>query len=127
MDQKFENYWNMHRRQLIDAAPSKLAEERKRSLGLNTAADWLLIAFPVIVMVILMDYNFVNSPIINFVIVLTIGIIALVLGQIISPYVTGKRRVTDIDDDIKQYYYNQYQRTGKLGISAIPPGKSKKE
>ncbi len=114
MELEFENYWNQHRKQLIDAAPSKLAEERKHSLGLNTAADWLLVAFPVIVMVVLMDYNFVDSPIINFIIVLIIGVVALVLGQMISPYVTGKRRVADIDADIKQYYYTQYQRTGKL-------------
>ena len=79
MEQEFENYWNLHHKQLIETAPSKLAEERKRSLGVNTAADWLLIAFPVIVMVVLMDYNFVNSPIINFVIVLFIGVIKWLL------------------------------------------------
>lgn len=117
MEQEFENYWNLHHKQLIETAPSKLAEERKRSLGVNTAADWLLIAFPVIVMVVLMDYNFVNSPIINFVIVLFIGVITLVLGQMISPYVTGKRRITDIDNDIKQYYYNKYKHTGELGTN----------
>ena len=125
MEQEFENYWNLHRKQLIDAAPSKLTEERKRSLGLNTAADWLLIAFPVIVMVVLMDYDFVNSPIINFIIVLIIGVITLVLGQMISPYVTGKRRITDIDNDIKQYYYNKYKRTGKLGTITGTHGNSK--
>lgn len=125
MEQEFENYRNLHHKQLIETAPSKLAEERKRSLGVNTAADWLLIAFPVIVMVVLMDYNFVNSPIINFVIVLFIGVITLVLGQMISPYVTGKRRITDIDNDIKQYYYNKYKHTGELGTNTGTHGDSK--
>ena len=125
MEQEFKNYWNLHHKQLIETAPSKLAEERKRSLGVNTAADWLLIAFPVIVMVVLMDYNFVNSPIINFVIVLFIGVITLVLGQMISPYVTGKRRITDIDNDIKQYYYNKYKHTGELGTNTGTHGDSK--
>lgn len=125
MEQEFENYWNLHHKQLIETAPSKLAEERKRSLGVNTAADWLLIAFPVIVMVVLMDYNFVNSPIINFVIVLFIGVITLVLGQMISPYVTGKRRITDIDNDIKQYYYNKYKHTGELGTNTGTHGDCK--
>ena len=125
MEQEFENYWNLHHKHLIETAPSKVAEERKRSLGVNTAADWLLIAFPVIVMVVLMDYNFVNSPIINFVIVLFIGVITLVLGQMISPYVTGKRRITDIDNDIKQYYYNKYKHTGELGTNTGTHGDSK--
>lgn len=125
MEQEFENYWNLHHKQLIETAPSKLAEERKRSLGVNTTADWLLIAFPVIVMVVLMDYNFVNSPIINFVIVLFIGVITLVLGQMSSPYVTGKRRITDIDNDIKQYYYNKYKHTGELGTNTGTHGDSK--
>lgn len=72
-----------------------------------------------------MDYNFVNSPIINFVIVLFIGVITLILGQMISPYVTGKRRITDIDNDIKQYYYNKYKHTGELGTNTGTHGDSK--
>lgn len=34
----------------------------------------------------------------------------------VRPYVTGKRSVAEIDKEIKQYYYEQYRRDGKIEL-----------
>lgn len=116
MEKEFEEYWKAHSKQLIAHAPQRLADERAHSLGMNTLGDWLLWIVPIGVTVTLMDYQFVESKLVNFVILLAICIGLVVVCQMVKPYVTGKRDVAEIDRDIRDYYYSEYKRTGRLGL-----------
>ena len=114
MEKEFEDYWEANQKRLIDQAPSHLAEERRNSSKMNTAGDWLLLAFPVVAMIIFMNQHFIHDELPNFICGVIVCIVFIVIGEMIKPYVTGKRRVGDIDQDIKQYYYDQYKHKGKL-------------
>ena len=93
-----------------------MLEVRSHSLGMNTLGDWLLWIVPVGVVVCLMDYKFVASSLVNFLILLVICVVCVVVCQMVRPYVTGKRSVAEIDKEIKQYYYEQYRRDGKIEL-----------
>ena len=114
MEQKFEEYWQRHNQQLLTRAPRHLAEERAKSVKMNTAGDWLLLLFPVVVIFWLQELHLVASELLNLLLSLVVGVVMLVLCQMAKPYVTGKRSVADIDADIKQHFYEEYRRTGKL-------------
>ncbi|HAG33411.1 hypothetical protein CIK94_00740 [Prevotella sp. P4-51] len=116
MEKEFEDFWTAHSKQLIARAPKRWQEERTHSLGMNTLGDWLLWIVPVGVVVCLMDYKFVASSLVNFLILLVICVVCVVVCQMVRPYVTGKRSVAEIDKEIKQYYYEQYRRDGKIEL-----------
>ena len=117
MEKEFEEFWTGHRKQLIDKAPRHFKEERNRNLGMNTLGDWLLWIVPVAVAVWMMEYKFVSSGIINVLIMLAICVACVTICQMIRPYVTGKRNVADIDEEIKQYYYHMYcKNNGKIDL-----------
>lgn len=115
MEKEFEDYWKARQKHLIQNAPEHLAEERRNSSRMNTAGDWLLLAFPVVAMFIFMNQHFIQSELPNFLCGVVVCVVFAVIGELLKPYVTGKRRVGDIDKDIKQYYYEKYKRDGKLG------------
>ncbi len=116
MEKEFEDFWAAHSKQLIDRAPEHFREERKRNLSMNTLGDWLLWIVPIVIAISLMDYQFVSSKLVNFLILLVLCVVCVVVCQIIRPYVTGKRSLADIDNDIKQYYYQLYLRNGKIDL-----------
>ena len=62
----------------------------------------------------LQELHLVASELLNLLLSLVVGVVVLVLCQMAKPYVTGKRSVADIDADIKQHFYEEYRRTGKL-------------
>lgn len=114
-EKEFEDYWNLHKKQLLMEAPQHLKEERLNSVKMNTAGDWLLAAFPFIVIVLFLQAGFIKNEMLNYICGIVICIILWVLCEMTKPYVIGKRSVGDIDKDIKQYYYEQW-KNGKLDI-----------
>lgn len=116
MEKEFENYWKHHQASLIQRAPRALKEERTNTGKMNTAGDWLLFAFPIIAMVGFMNYGFFAKEMVNFLVSLIIGIVLSVLSILLKPYVTGKRSVVDIDEEIKRHFYQIYQKQGLKGL-----------
>lgn len=103
----FETYWAEHKTELIARAPQHLRQERENALKMNTAGDWLLAVVPVIVMVAFLSAGLIHSEILNFAAAALIGCAVYVLTMIVKPYVTGKRSLVDIDNDIKAYFRQQ--------------------
>ena len=108
----FETYWAEHKTELIARAPQHLRQERENSLKMNTAGDWLLAIVPIIVMVAFLSAGLIHSEILNFAAAaligcVTYGCVTYVLTMLVKPYVTGKRSLVDIDNDIKAYYRQQ--------------------
>lgn len=114
MEKEFEEFWQINKKRLIDQAPHDLAEERRNTTRLNTAGDWLLLIFPFAAMVVFLDRQFIQHELLNFIASIAVGVAFMGIGEMIKPYVTGKRRAGDIDADIKTYYYEKYKREGKL-------------
>jgi hypothetical protein len=119
MEKEFEDYWKRHQSELIQRAPQALKEERTNTGKMNTAGDWLLFAIPVIAMVGFMNYGFFAKEMLNFVVALVIGVVFFFLSMLLKPYVTGKRSVVDIDEDIKRHFYQIYQRQGLKGLENL--------
>lgn len=109
-EREFEAYWQRHRLHLLDTAPARLREERRRSAGMNTAGDWLLAAVPVGVMIWMIEGRVVQSELLCWLLAAVVGIVLFVLTQMVRPYVTGKRPLSEIDSDIRQYHYREWLR-----------------
>ena len=119
MEKEFEDYWKKHRDSLILAAPQALQEEMHGATQLNTAGDWLLYVVPIIVMVAFINAKVIQREILNFLVAVVVGIAATLVSMWLKPYVTGKRRVADIDADIKAYFYQIYQKRGLEELEAM--------
>ena len=119
MEKDFENYWKQHRLELIKHAPQTLREERENSGKMNTAGDWILFALPIIAIFGFMDHGFFAKEMVNYVVSLGIGLVVFFFAIMIKPYVTGKRNVVDIDNDIMLHYYHIYQDKGLEGLQDV--------
>lgn len=86
---------------------------------MNTAGDWFLFILPIVVMVGFYDAHVIANVIVNFLITLVLGIIVFVGTEMLKPYITNKRSLTDIDNDIKQYFYRMYKEKGLTYIEKI--------
>lgn len=116
MEKEFENYWKRHQQLLIQRAPNTLKEERRGTGKMNTAGDWILFLVPIVAMVWFMEYGPFSKEMLNLVVGLGMGVVIYGLSIFIKPYVTGKRSIVDIDEDIKQYFYNIYKEKGIKGL-----------
>lgn len=119
MEKEFENYWKHHQQALIQRAPQALKKERENTGKMNTAGDWLLFVIPIIAMVCFMNYGLFAKEMVNFLVALVVGVIFFFLSMLLKPYVTGKRNVVDIDEDIKQHFYQIYQKQGLKGLEDL--------
>ena len=112
MEQEFEEYWESHRQLLINHAPKSLQEERKSNTKMNSVGDWLLFSLPIMVMIIFYDQHFILNGLGTLVMTAVLGVLVFMGSELLKPYVTRKRSLLEIDDDIKQYYYRVYKEKG---------------
>lgn len=119
MEKEFEDYWRDHKDTLILHAPKALLQERQRNTKMNTPGDWLLFILPIIVMLGFFDSHFIENNVVNGIVTVVLGIIAFAVSELLKPYVTKKRSLEEIDEDIKQYFYAVYQEKGLAHIEQL--------
>ncbi len=119
MEKEFEDYWRDHKDTLILHAPKALLQERQRNTKMNTPGDWLLFILPIIVMLGFYDSHFIENNVVNGIVTVVLGIIAFAVSELLKPYVTKKRSLEEIDEDIKQYFYAVYQEKGLAHIEQL--------
>lgn len=112
MEKEFEEYWQKHKDSLYLVAPQALQDELNGAGKMNTAGDWLLQAIPIIIVIWFIEAGFIKSVMLNFLAGAVVGIAFTLLTMLLKPYVTGKRRASDIEADIKTYFYGIYQKQG---------------
>lgn len=113
MDKEFEDYWNLHQRHLILSAPEKLRSEYMEAGRLDSPADWVCFILPVGVGILLQPLLRFTSEILSWAIVLVV-VVLFVLMQMIKPYISKKKTEAEALEEIKNYYYERYKKTGKL-------------
>lgn len=116
---EFEEYWKQHELQLINVSPKVLQEERKNSGKMNTAGDWLLFVIPLIAGIGFINTKLIANEMLNLICGMVIVVICFALEMLIRPYVTGKRSVAEIDQDIKDYFFAVYEKDGIKGIESL--------
>lgn len=109
---EFEDYWKAHEQSLIEAAPPVLRDERKNNGKMNTTGDWLLFIVPFFVGIGFMNTHLIKAEIPNFIVGLIVVVLCFGVAMMIRPYITGKRSISDIDADIKGYFFSVYQEKG---------------
>lgn len=113
---EFEEYWKAHEQTLLAAAPAVLREERKNNGKMNTAGDWLLFIIPLVAGIGFMNARLLANEMLNLVVGLAVVVVCFGIAMLIRPYVTGKRSVTDIDADIKAYFFAVYEKGGTAAL-----------
>ena len=116
---EFETYWKAHEAALIEAAPRALREERANSNRMNTAGDWLIYVIPFMVMGRFDNAGLIANEMLNFIISIVLGVLCFGLVTFIKPYVTNKRNIVDIDQDIKDYFFSVYRKEGLCGLEKL--------
>lgn len=117
--EEYEAYWKSHEADLIKVAPKVLREERANSNKMNTAGDWLIYIIPFIVMVGFDNAGLIANEMLNFIISIVLGVLCFGLVTFIKPYVTNKRNIVDIDQDIKDYFFSIYRKEGVDGLEKL--------
>ncbi len=119
MESEFEDYWTKHKDSLYLAAPQALQDELNNTGKMNTAGDWLLQAVPIFVVVGFIEANVISSVILNFLVAALAGIVATLVLVPLKPYVTGKRRASDIEADIKAHFHAVYCEHGLQALEKL--------
>lgn len=118
-DKDFEEFWKNNEQWLVNVAPPLLREERKNNGKMNTTGDWLLFIVPLFVGIGFMNMQFIKSEMLNLILGLVIVVLCYGLSMVIRPFITGKRSITDIDTDIKDFFYGVYQEKGIKGLQSL--------
>lgn len=116
---EFEQYYLKHEQELINVAPSVLREERKNNGKMNTTGDWLLFIIPFFAGIGFMNTHFIKSEMVNLIVGLIVVVVCFGIAMIIRPYITGKRSITEIDGDIKNFFYVVYEKEGIEGLDKM--------
>ncbi len=85
---------------------------------MNTPGDWILLVVPFAVMVWVPGWA-LQRPGTQPVLAIVLGVVAAVLGELVKPYITGKRSYADVDADIKQHFYELYQKKGLAELDRV--------
>ncbi len=112
MEKEFEAFWKANEQRLYNHAPLSLKEERADFNKLNSFGDWILLVLPFVVMVGFMQCRLVDHEIANLLLSLVVGVPAFVVSNYLKPFVTGKRSIVDINEDIKRHFYKVYLERG---------------
>ena len=116
---EFESYWKAHEAELIQVAPRALREERNNSSKMNTAGDWTLYIITFIVMVGFLNTKLISNEMFNFIVSIVLGVLCFGIVTYIKPYITNKRNIVDIDNDIEDYFFSIYQKEGVDGLKKL--------
>ena len=96
----FEAYWEANRKQLLEAD-----EEYKKALDgykLNSGADWLLFAFPVVVAIVVLDWSPFTGEFLNWAVGALAAVLTFVACVAFKTHMSGNRALSDIEADVKR-------------------------
>ena len=91
-----------------------LRSEYMEAGRLDSPADWVCFILPVGVGILLQPLLRFTSEILSWAIVLVVVVVLFVLMQMIKPYISKKKTEAEALEEIKNYYYERYKKTGKL-------------
>lgn len=104
----FEAYWEANRRRMLDAD-----EEYKKAVSsykLNSGADWLLFAFPVVVAIVVLDWSPFAGEFLNWVVGALAAVVTFVACVAIKTQMSGTRPLSDIEADVKRRAQEEYEK-----------------
>ena len=100
MENEFEQYWQAHRRQLLQAS-----EEYRRvenSYKLETGADWLLFGIPFFAGIIFMNTCRMGSELIRWVLSALVTITCFIACVWLKGILSGNRPLSEIEKEVKE-------------------------
>ena len=108
-EKEFEELWSSKPfKDWMAAAPSRFQEQLRRSKGMNTAGDWLALV-PIALVIVYMDRIPVDNELLRF----GIAALAILVWELIKPYVTNKRSESEIRDEVRQHFHQEW-KAGRL-------------
>lgn len=109
----FETLWSSQPIEYwVKRAPERFQVEWDKNKKMNTAGDWLSLV-PVALVIVYMDKIPVTRELLRYAIAALVIILWFVVWSFLKPFVTGKRSYADIEADVKDYFHEQFARTGK--------------
>ncbi|MCI7652752.1 MAG: hypothetical protein PUJ13_10650 [Bacteroidales bacterium] len=112
-EKEFEELWSSKPfKDWMAAAPSRFQEQLRRSKGMNTAGDWLALV-PIALVIVYMDRIPVDNELLRFGIAALAILAWFVVWELIKPYVTNKRSESEIRDEVRQYFHQEW-KAGRL-------------
>ena len=110
------DYWKRHEKRLLKLAPRHLAEEKTQYGKYNTAGDWACMIFPFLPFSLILQITPFGNQYIDTALAFVALVVFVFLCEMARPHLTGKRPLTQINNDIKNYWYQKYK---EKGISAL--------
>ena len=79
----------------------------------------MLYIIPFIVMVGFLNTKLISNEMFNFIVSIVLGVLCFGIVTYIKPYITNKRNIVDIDNDIEDYFFSIYQKEGVDGLKKL--------
>lgn len=110
----FETLWSSQPIEYwVEKAPERFRSEWQKNKKMNTAGDWLALV-PMALVIVYMDQIPVKSELLRYAVAALLIIVWFVIWNFVKPYVTGKRSYTDIEADMKAYFFELYQKENNV-------------
>ena len=112
MGNDFETLWHEQKKEILMAN-----EEYRRILDsykMNSGADWLLFAFPIVVAIVILEWSPTGRELVNWLIAAVAAIITFALCVWVKTLITGNRSLDEVEKEVKEQCRIRFEKTGKL-------------
>lgn len=112
MGNDFETLWREQKKEIL------MANEEYRqimdSYKMNSGADWLLFAFPIVVAIAILEWMPTGKELLNWLIAAVAAIIIFAICVWVKTLITGNRSLDEVEKEVKEQCRKRFEETGKL-------------
>lgn len=112
MEKDFETLWQEQKKDIL------MANEEYRqiinSYKMNSGADWLLFAFPIVVAIAILEWMPTGKELLNWLIAAVAAIITFAICVWVKTLITGNRTLDEVEKEMKESCRENYEKTGQL-------------
>ncbi len=112
MEKDFETLWHEQKKEILTS--NEEYRHIMESYKMNSGADWLLFAFPIVVAIAILEWMPTGRELLNWLIAAVAAIITFALCVWIKTLITGNRSLDEVEKEVKEQCRKHYEETGRL-------------
>lgn len=112
MEKDFETLWQEQKKEILMA--NEEYQQIMNSYKLNSGADWLLFAFPIVVAIAILEWMPTSKELLNWLIAAIAAIIIFAICVWVKTLITGNRSLDEVEKEVKENCRKNYEKTGQL-------------
>ena len=111
-NEEFDDWWTANKTWVL--MEDREYREAVETYKMKSGADWLLFGIPLVAGIVSLNYLPIAHEILKFLAAVAITIVVSVVCVYIKSLTNPHRAIADIENDVRQRTFEEYNKTGKF-------------